>query len=432
MHKKSLKGEFIGNNIIFLAGTGISGLLGYLFHFAVSRSLTVAQYGELQSLLSVFVIFSAATSAVSFGVVKYSAVFSSHNDALAQQQFNRYLEKKIAKVALPVFIGFILASPLLKFLLHLSSYWGIFAVGISIAVSFLSVIYLEALRGWKEFTFLSVIGIAGAFAKLAAGFFLAYFFASASTVVFSILVSSLVVWLLAARHGKKKWSRKMAAAANWKEKYFLDTRLKKEAMRIFIFSVMVILVANFDILLVKNLTNAQMAGYYGAMSVLGKIIFWLNLSVVGVLLPSACAEGYHGNPPAKKYILGSYGLISLISISFITAYYFLGGIAIRLLFGERYVISESSLWVFGLMAFFLSILNLEVNLAFARHDFRISYALAGTVIAMSMAVYAFHASLFQIAYGVILSLAAGYTAAVILRLVRSFKMKSHQFARIES
>src|SRR4030065_1443033 len=62
--------QFLKNNAIVMAGTLISALLGYAFHFIVSRQISVAQYGELQSPLSVMMIFGVFNAALSYFLIK--------------------------------------------------------------------------------------------------------------------------------------------------------------------------------------------------------------------------------------------------------------------------------------------------------------------------------------------------------------------------
>ena len=72
----------------------ISGVLGYLFHFSVSRKLPVSQYGELQSLISILSILGLFSAAISNIVLKYSSIFAGQNDKESNYQFFKYILKK--------------------------------------------------------------------------------------------------------------------------------------------------------------------------------------------------------------------------------------------------------------------------------------------------------------------------------------------------
>ena len=63
---------------------------------------------------------------------------------------------------------------------------------------------------------------------------------------------------------RMKKTDKVQARKNWEE-YISRKKIWKNAIQIFFFSLMVALVMNADVLLVKNLTNSELTGYYGAL-----------------------------------------------------------------------------------------------------------------------------------------------------------------------
>ena len=294
--------KFLKNNAIFMAGTLVSGLLGYAFHFVVSRQISIAQYGELQSLLSIMLIFGVFNSALSYFVIKHTSVFAAHQDFEANREFTSYLSSRVFKLTLAILLILLIASPLLASFLHFSSTIGFIVVSLATFFSTMTVIYFEILRGWQKFFFLSVAGVATAFVKFASGAILAFFSHNTAAVSFSLLLAAFAGWYLA-----KYWSQKKITGGNipgsgtgWKHKYFSGTDIRRSAMNILFFSLALILVSNLDVILVKYFSSAETAGYYGAFALLGKIVLWLNLSVAGVLLPDACADGHTGKRPDKK------------------------------------------------------------------------------------------------------------------------------------
>jgi len=400
-----------------MVSAGAGGLLGYLFHFVVSRQLPISQYGELQSLLSLFLIFGIFNSALSYFVVKHTSVFAAHKDHEANREFAEFLSEKVSRLALALFVFLFVVSPLLAKLLHFSSLVGFWVIGLATFFSTLAVIYQEILRGWKEFAFLGLVGIFAALIKFIAGASLAYFFHRASAVSFSFLLMALTSWYLA-----KYWSRKKIKKGeegsqkktSWKEKYFSEVSLQKTALKIFFFSLTLVLVSNLDILLVKYFSSAETAGYYGAFSLIGKIILWLNLAAVSVALPGACVDGYKGKRLGKKSVLKVYFLMTALALGFLLVYYLVPEFIINLFFGKKYVFEPRLLWLFGVMSFLLSLLTLEANLSFARHDFRVVYLLVATGGVMIGSVATYHQNLKEIVAAFSLSFLVGYLSIFAL------------------
>ncbi len=404
-----------------MAGTLISGLLNYAFHFAVSRQISIAQYGELQSLLSAMLIFGVFNSALSYFTIRHTSIFAAHRDFEANREFINYLASRVFKITLLILLLLFAISPLLAHLLHFSSAIGFVIVSIAIFFSTMTIVYFEILHGWQKFFSLSLIGIAGALAKLVSGTILAFLSPKTVIVSLSFLISSFVNWHLA-----KYWSKKEIGIGNtpklgtdWKNKYFSETNIRRSAIKIFFFSFALILVSNIDILLVKYFSSPETAGYYGAFALLGKIILWLNLSVASVLLPEACTDGHLGKRPRKKYLFSSYFLMILLALGITTIYYIAPKLVINIFFGNKYLFNAQILWLFGVMSFLLSILTLEANLSFAKQDFRVVYLLTATLILMIASLAQYHTDLRQIVLALSGSFLVGYILILILNLYHS-------------
>lgn len=295
------KSRFFKDNFIVMAGTLIGGLLGYAFHFVISRQISVAQYGELQSLLSISIIFGVFNAALGYFTIRHTAVFASHEDGAASLDFTAFLQARVFRFAAVMLAVLIIASPLLAMVLHFSSYIGFVVISLATFLSTMTVVYLEILRGWKKFFLLTMIGIAMALVKLISGVTLAFISHTTSMVSFSFLISAIAGWYLSKHWSKEKISKgdSRNILVDWKKKYFSETNIRRSAANIFFFSLALILVSNIDVLLVKFFSTAETTGYYGAFSLLGKIVLWVTLPVVSILLPDACADGHLGKRPGN-------------------------------------------------------------------------------------------------------------------------------------
>lgn len=408
------RSRFLKDNIIFMSGTLLAGFLGYLFHFLVARKLSVPEYGEMQSVFSLVAMSAVFASGFSYFVIKYSSFFAAKNDYFANSEFISYLNKKILKVVIAVSVLLLVFSPIIRDILHLSDIWGIVA-GIG-AVFFGTVVvaFQESLRAWQKFFAIAVIVVTGAATKLLFGYGFASFFGKASPVVFSLTLSSFFGWLAVLYFWKKmKNEARQEESRRW-EDYVQKSKIWKNAIQIFLFSFASAIILNIDVLLVKSLTTSEMAGYYAALSILGKIILLLNVSVVGVALPQACKDGHEGKRLRPKIFLVSLFLMIAIGLTIIAVFYFIPGVLIAALFGQKYQAVSGSLWLFGVLALILSLLRFEADLAFARHDFRINYLLLFTAIVMTLSICRFHNTLSNIAVSVSVSLLVGYIMAIVL------------------
>jgi O-antigen/teichoic acid export membrane protein len=410
------KNKFLKNNLIVVSSSVIGGLLGFLFHFMVSRRLSVGEYGELQSIVSLSMLFGVFFSAFSYFTIKNSAVFALHNDREGQARFLVFMKKKFRRTILAFSVFFILLLPIIKNFLHLHDYWGVAIAGLSIIISFYAALYSNSLQGWSDFLGISTIGIAVVVAKLISGWVLASFFPNASAVAGSLLFAAAAGWLMARAYFWKKWKdeRSLVPDGRWREKYFSGVNFRKSFIKILIFSFGMAAIGSADIIFIKSAASAQLAGYYAALSVLGKVIFSLNLAVVSVLFPDACADGYLGKPIRLKSILGSYALIFLISFPSVATFYFLPDFFVGTMFGPSYLDVASNLWLFGLMACALSLLTLESKMALARHDFKSSFLLILTVIFLGIGIAIAHSGIRETIISVSLAFLLGWLMMLAL------------------
>lgn len=419
--------KLLKNNIIYLTTIAIGGMLGYFFNFMLARKLTISGYGEFQAITSFMIISGVFFSAFSYFIIKYSAVFASNNDRLGQSRFLEFIIKKFKWFTLLFSILFLLALPLVKNFLHLPNYWGLIFVGVSMLFSFYASFYSNSFQGWSDFLAVGTIGVLAALSKLLSGFIFASIFRSATASVLSFLVSVIVGWFVAKAYFQKKWRIVQEKEDfDWRKKYFSGLSFKKSFLNILVFSLGLSAVSNLDILFVKNIASSELTGYYGALSILGKVIFCLNFAVASVLFPDACSDGHFNRPAKKRSVLGSYGIIIFISIPALLIFYFFGNFLVGTMFGSDYLPVAPSLWLFGLMAFSLSLLTLESKLALARHDFRMTTVLFTVAAVLFFAIRLAGLNLKSIAISVSVTFLLGWAVILALNIFHRINYKRRE------
>jgi O-antigen/teichoic acid export membrane protein len=159
-----------------------------------------------------------------------------------------------------------------------------------------------------------------------------------------------------------------------------------------------------------------MTGFYGALHTLGMVIITLNTAVIGAVLPTAYAAGHEGKRAGAKTVLFAYGAIAIISAGGLFLYAAFPGIIVGMLFGAKYLSVARNLWIFAPLTFFLSVLTLEANFAYARHAYRVSWILLATIAVAALGVAFFHANIRDIALVITAAFACGYASVLCLNL----------------
>ncbi len=422
--RRFLQNKLVTNSVIISAGALIAGVFGYLFQFVISRSLTVAGYGEFQSLNSLFLITGAVSSTLGYLFYKFFPVFWKAHDYAAHHAFMGWAMEKINKWIFAYFALFLLFTPLFVLALHLHSYYGVLFLIIAAIVGVYGTIYNSALIGWEHFLPSVVAGIIGAAGKLAAGYVIVLFFPSADAVMLSFVIGAAIgvaaYMFFHKRYfpggGAGEGEEPDAPRDDWKQKYYAKFNFERELGHVFVFALLMTLLGNVDIFLVKGLTSAEMTGFYGALHTLGTVILTLNAAVIGSVLPTVYAAGHEGKRASMKTVLFAYGAIAVISVGGLLLYAAFPDLIVRMLFGAKYLSVAHNLWIFAPLTFFLSVLTLEANFAYARHAYRVSWALLATIAVASAGVGLFHESIRAIALAITVAFVCGYVLVLCLNL----------------
>ncbi len=415
------RSKLVTNSVIISTGAILAGVFGYLFQFVISRRLTVAAYGEFQSLNSLSLMTGAVSATLGYFFLKFFPVFWKTKDYDSHRAFMGWTMEKIKKWIV-VYAGcFLVLAPLIALTFHLSGYYGLLFIILAALVGVYSSIYSSALVGWEYFFSSSLSAIIAAAGKFIAGYVIVLFFPTASAVLFSFVVGALAGLAAyaffyrrcfpAEGGSKNDWG---ARHDDWKRKYYEKFDFKIELRHVFIFAVLITLLGNIDIFLVKSLTSAEMTGFYGALHTLGTILLTLNAAVISAVSPSVYAAGHEGKKAGKKIVLFAYGAIALVSGCGTLFFAAFPTFTVRMLFGAKYLSVAHDLWIFGVLTFFLSVLMLEANFSYARHIHRVSWALLVTAALAAVGVGLFHESIHAIALAVTAAFACGYLLVFLL------------------
>lgn len=410
----------VKNSVISLGGFVVAGALGYLFQFALARRLSVEQYGEFQSLVALFAILGVFSSALSYFVVAHTAVFAAAKDVAAHERFVRWLQRGILPAAGVLLAVFLALTPVVRASLHLSDSFGFIIVSVSALASVLTVLYQGALTGWEEFVVVYVGNVTGALLKLVAGFAIVWRFPRAAPAALALLVSAVGTWLVLYAWGNRRLRARATGAPgtgeDWKVRYFRNRVIERDLGFVALFTLLITLTQNLDLLLVKHLSTAELAGQYSALALAGKLIFWANLGVATVVLPVASARAHAGRQVGSRIRLTATGLMLGLGSVAVFLYALVPSLLLRVALGPPYTIYARELWLFGVMAFPLSLLLLEANFAFARRDPRVVVVLGSTAALMVGGIAVFHDGIRDMIVSVIAALAAGYVGTLLLNM----------------
>ncbi|MCX6795890.1 MAG: oligosaccharide flippase family protein, partial [Candidatus Falkowbacteria bacterium] len=196
--------NFFKNSFILITGNLLAGLLGYVFHLIISRLLSVSEYGELQSLVSLISILAVPSAAISYFTIKHSAAYYAKNDYLGNFAFYKWLRTKIYKIILGLTLLFLASMPLLRAYLHLNNYYNLIFTWLIVIIGLFISLKTGILSGWQDFKKLSLNSALNAIFKLLIGITMVYIFASVPAALGGFLAAGVFSFFFLQKIIKKK------------------------------------------------------------------------------------------------------------------------------------------------------------------------------------------------------------------------------------
>lgn len=427
--------QFLRQNTVFFLGSVTVGALNYLYYPVLGRLLAPASFGEVQTLISLFLQLSIFLSVLS--LVTVNIVANADND----RQRNA-LVLEFEKLALVIglallFLTLIFQSKLQSFL-QFESAWPFTLLSLSILVTVPFTLRGAFLRGKQRFGLASVANLTGSAAKLlfsallvAAGLGTAG--AIGGLVLAQALACAMVIsWTI--RLGLKRdspsqagqrdsteaepnlnrrdhrlagsdYARERSLSPAWLGRRLPDLRLLlpelRYALLVLIASLVITIQYSIDIVVIKHYFNAETAGLYAGIASAARIIFFLTASIALVLMPAVRLR----NTPRENYLLllKSFALFALLAVPALILFAAFPKFIVGTLMGSSYEAMADLLPRLSLAIFVISVLNLLVTYYLALRR----YGIAAVTALGALITYAFMLSNHDSVTAVVNGLLAG-------------------------
>ena len=379
--------KFLTNSAIFFTGSFLASVGGYLFHFLMARMLTVGAYGELQSLLAVFVIIGVPAAVLSTILVKYTAKFKAEQNLNKIYSLFSFFTKKLLIITVIFFTLFIFLSGYIANFLNLTSVLPVIILGISFLFIFLHSINAGILHGLQKFKEVSIISIISIFFKILLAVLLVKLSFGINGAIGAIVLAGLIGYFITFFPLKFLFK---------KQKEKIETKEIFQYFPLVFFTLLFItLFCNIDIILVKHFFSPQIAGEYGALFIIGHIIFFLGGPIVGVMFPMTAAA-HSNNTDHRKIFKKAFFLVSLLSLGVLFFFFLFPEFMIKILVGSKFLSISKFLGWFGVAMFFYALIHLLTQYFLSIHKTKCAYLVGIGVALQIILISIFHNSLWQI------------------------------------
>lgn len=383
--------KLVQNSAVFFVGSIIINAGNYIYHLITARMLSVSDYGELQALLSIFLILSIPMSAIATLIIKYTANFKGEERFDKIYGLFKYFSKKLLTCGVVALLLIVLLQNYIVSFLNLSHRLPVIILGLILAVSFLSVVNKNIIQGVQKFRDASVVGIIEVGLKILFTLVLIYAGLALTGAIGAALLAGVLTYIISF------WFIKFIFKYRKDGDISINNKEIILALGPIFFSLLFLtFLYNIDIVLAKHFMLPELAGQYGALSVLGRIIFFFSGSIVAVMFSMSAEAHKKSNREDKKILKQSLILIIIISLPILVAYFVLPQYLIVLLLGKKFLTITAYVGWFGLAMFFYSLINVFARYFISINKTNFIYILLAGVLLQAILIILYHDNIWQI------------------------------------
>lgn len=295
---------FIRANSLFFFAALLVGALNYLYYPVLGRMLAPAAFGEVQTLVSLFLQFTAFLSGLSVLAVTLVANARQNKETQA-------IIIEFERVALVASAGLLLASmafsPMLQRFFHFETALPFVALALALVVSVPFTFRSAYLRGKKQFGRVAAGNVILAASKLLCSALLVAIGLGTVGAVGGLVLAQVLAlacvayWAWQRGLHKIKWS--------WPSLQRLRPHVGY-AGAVLVVSSLITVQYSIDIVLVKHFFAPHEAGLYAGIATVARIVFFLTASITQVMLPSVVI----GNAQNGQLLKKSLALFALVTL----------------------------------------------------------------------------------------------------------------------
>ncbi|MFC1608866.1 oligosaccharide flippase family protein [Patescibacteria group bacterium] len=422
MLDKVKNSAFARNSLILFIGTMLGSVLNYLFHLIIGRMVSVEVYGEMQSLTSLINIISVPAMTITMIATKYSAMHKASDNKVGGRKIIEYLNRKVTKFGMPVFVLAVILTPVVGDFLNIESRIPILILWVFMFFSFYASILNGSLAGWQKFKQVGWMGILSAAFKLVAGIVLVKLTFGVSGIMGSFLigamaayVASLVVlrFVIKAKDGESR------------EMELIDfSSIKSYVMPALIGNLAINILGNIDMVMAKHNLDSVLAGQYGALTIVSKIIFFATGVIATVLFAMSAEDSQKKNGSMRIFVNASI-LMSLVCIVSVIAYFVMPNFILGMLFGDKYTDVSHYLGWFAILVTLFSFVNLIFQYLLSVQKTKVVYSFLVIGVICALGILFFGTSF----YAILMIASVSQAAAILAGLYFLFRKEQDSSLR---
>lgn len=394
--QRLLRSQLVRDSAVLWVGMMAVNVSNYLFHLLMGRFLGPVNYGVLASLISLLYLIMAPAGTIQTVVMKFGAEFKADDDYSKVHALLKHLSKRLLLVGAGLFVIFVLASKLISNFLNIDSVLPVILLSFTFLVGYVVPVNRGIMQGLQEFFQLSFNLSLETVLKLLIGLALVYLGLAVNGAVIGIALAMLIAYGTSFLPLRFLFRKSEAGEIHL-------GKVARYSVPVFVTYLCMTAYYSVDIILVKHFFSSVQAGLYSGLAILGKIVLFASMAIVGVMFPVVAGRRQKGQEH-KHYLGYSLVLVFAVSGAIVLAYFVAPSLVIKILFGAKYVRVGPYLGAFGIAMLLLALATVFVNYYLAIHRTSFVYFLTGVVLLQAALIWLFHSSIAQVVLMMILTM----------------------------
>jgi O-antigen/teichoic acid export membrane protein len=392
----------------------IVNVTNYGIHFALSRKLGVVDYGTLAALLNVLTLVAIPSAIVTMIVVKFVAEFHALDDRAKIRVLSERVLLLSGSLAAVLFLLTVVFRDRIASYFHMTDSGPLIAAAVVMTLSLTLPLLRGVLQGSQDFWRFCISTVTEAIGRISFAILFVYMGFGLTGAFAGSALASAICLVYTVYSVRLHW-------AHARTKLHLDLpRMWLTTGGVVATTVCLTIMGFIDVPLVKHFFQPEEAGIYGAVSVCGKMLFFLVGFVPTVILPKATTRAAQ-NRPVKPVLLQGLLATLLLSSGALVAFYVFPKFIVGITYGPKFLPAASYVFVYGLAMAFLAGTSVVTTYKIGMHRFGFVVPLALVAIAEVVGIHAFHNTL----WNVIVILLAGHTLAFVVCSLRILEPASY-------
>ncbi|MDD5133670.1 MAG: oligosaccharide flippase family protein [Candidatus Nanoarchaeia archaeon] len=358
MHKKIInyiKNEAIlQGSITLIIYTMILYICSYLYQSYTGRVLGAENYRIIAVVFSLLAIVLVSSTTIQMSITKFVSEFKAKKEYGKIKYLLLRSYKKLVLISIFIFIFFILISPIITKFFKIGFLPIIFLALMTIVYLALSISrgVLQGLQNFKSFGFnLSIEGLG----KIIFAVLLVSLGFGVNGALFALVLAVIVAFIFILF--------KLKEIFKCESEKFDTKHIYNYSWPVLFTFLFLTLSLYLDLWLVNYFFPGVEAGFYGALSTIGKIVFFASNPVAQAMFPIASEEKVLTNnkKSLSNILYKAFGITFLIGFGITAVYFLFSKLIVAILFGNTYLTITPLLWLYGLV---MTIYSFNYLLAF--------------------------------------------------------------------